>query len=376
MAPQATPPPPAKNMSQMQYFMQLTQMGYTVPAAYAATSQYFGPQSQANNQSNAALGQTAGQIAGLAGAYWARNGFQLPSLFGGGASGAGTEATAAALGQGAPSGMTAVGTAADGSIMYAPTSSLGASGAGETALAGESSTLGSIGSAALPIAAAVAAASTLWEDGMKDVIRGKGDRADWTNLGIDALTGTLPNMALRLMGKRSIGAMMKSGKSKDQSLRDDFRDKLKETGVADKNYHVTLANGDKFDIGLDGKTQYTNIDKNIDGKTTRNAWDVDFSNPLAKYAVGQIDPSVRKIYDAEAEKAGIKPEQYTGILVNAATSNAKSEADVLANIHAMLGKSTFAQQGGVGSNVTPNEGPPINAKGGKAKDNLDMYYFK
>lgn len=83
MAPQATPPPPAKNMSQMQYFMQLTQMGYPVPAAYAATSQYFGPQSQANAQSNAALGQTGGMIAGLAGAYLARNGFKLPTSLGG-----------------------------------------------------------------------------------------------------------------------------------------------------------------------------------------------------------------------------------------------------------------------------------------------------
>ena len=32
------------------------------------------------------------------------------------------------------------------------------------------------------------------------------------------------------------------------------------------------------------------------------------------------------------------------MLVNAVTSNAKSEKDVLANINAMLGKSTFAQQ--------------------------------
>jgi hypothetical protein len=195
----------------------------------------------------------------------------------------------------------------------------------------------------LPVAVGAAVLSNAWETGMKDILRGRGNRADYINQAANMTgIGTVANIGLGLMGKRSIGKMMTTGKSDAQLLRDDFRGLLKQTGVADDKYNVALADGSTFNIGLDGKTKYENVGKNIDGKTTRNAWDVDFSNPLAKFATDQIDPKVRSIYQDVDGK--IKPEQYTGMLVNAVTSNAKSEKDVLANINAMLGKSTFAQQ--------------------------------
>jgi hypothetical protein len=133
------------------------------------------------------------------------------------------------------------------------------------------------------------------------------------------------------MGKPSLGRMMTSGKSDDQLLRDDFRGKLKEKGIADKDYNVTLADGSKFNIGLDGKTKYTNID----GKTTRNAYDVDLNNPLAQHAIKRIDPYVAEMY---ANQMGIPREQYVGMLVNAATSNAKTPEEVDANIDTITGK--------------------------------------
>lgn len=211
---------------------------------------------------------------------------------------------------------------------------------------------------ALPIAGIAAAGAIglnqLWEGGMKDILRGRGTRGDYINTGLAVATGGLgglPNMALRLMGKRSIGKMMTTGKSDAQMMRDDFRGVLKETGVANKNYEVSLADGSKFNIGLDGKTRYKNVGENIDGKTERQAWDVDFSNPLAKFATDQIDPMIRNIYAGAPQS--VKPEQYTGMLVNAATSNAKSEQDVKNNIAAMLGSSTFAKQAGVGVQPPP-----------------------
>ena len=211
---------------------------------------------------------------------------------------------------------------------------------------------------ALPIAGIAAAGAIglnqLWEGGMKDILRGRGTRGDYINTGLAVGTGGLgglPNMALRLMGKRSIGKMMTTGKSDAQMMRDDFRGVLKETGVANKNYEVSLADGSKFNIGLDGKTRYKNVGENIDGKTERQAWDVDFSNPLAKFATDQIDPMIRNIYAGAPQS--VKPEQYTGMLVNAATSNAKSEQDVKNNIAAMLGSSTFAKQAGVGVQPPP-----------------------
>ena len=239
----------------------------------------------------------------------------------------------------------------------------GATGAGAAGTAGASTTLGSVGAVAWPVALAIATISNAWESGMKDIVRGRGDRADWANQGVNIATGFLPNTALRLLGKPSIGRMMTSGKSDAQLLRDDFRGLLKQTAVADDQYNVTLADGSKFNIGLDGKTKYQNVGDNIDGKKTRQAWDVDFSNPLAQYAVNQIDPMIRNIYKDTDGK--VKPEQYTGMLVNAVTSNAKTNEDVLANIQAMLGKSTFAQQAGVAAPVPQKAGTPVNVQQAK-----------
>jgi len=230
------------------------------------------------------------------------------------------------------------------------------------------STLGSVGSVALPAALTAATLSNAWETGMKDILRGRGTREDYTNQAVNMVTGFGPNTALRLLGKRSIGKMMTTGKSDAQLQRDDFRGILKETGVADKSYHVTLADGSKFNVGLDGKTRYKNVGENIDGKKERQAWDVDFSNPLAKYATDQIDPMIRSIYAGSPKS--VKPEQYTGMLVNAVTSNAKSEQDVQNNIQAMLGKSTFAKEAGVG--VTPPP-PPRPAKGEVVRVSPGMY---
>jgi len=312
-------------------------------------------------QSNAQLAQTGGAVGGVILGQEALRGFpNVASLFSS-APAATTATTATTAGT--------AGTVATPTLVGATQVGAGTAGAG-TAATG--STLGAIGSVAWPVALAVGTLSNAWETGMKDILRGRGDRADWTNQAINVATGFLPNTALRLMGKRSIGRMMTSGKSDAQLKRDDFRGLLKETGVADKNYHVTLADGSKFNIGLDGKTRYKNVGENIDGKTSRQAWDVDFSNPLAKYATDQIDPMIRNIYGPDAEKAGIKPEQYTGMFVNAVTSNAKSEQDVQNNIQAMLGKSTFAKQAGV---QVPTPTAPVQrpAKGEVVRVSPGMY---
>lgn len=235
------------------------------------------------------------------------------------------------------------------------------------------STMAGLSSFGLPAAAIIAGLSETWEGGMKDIIRGRGNKQDWTNMGVNAIGGVGPNLVLRWMGKPSLGRMMTSGKSDAQLLRDDFRGLLKETGVADDDYNVTLADGSQFNIGLDGKTKYQNVGENIDKKKTRNAWDVDFSNPLAEFAVKQINPMIQNIYKGADGKLNL--EQYTGMLVNAATSNAKSQDDVIANINAMLGKSTFAKQAGValpempkGRQVAPiAKTPQVSTPEGKQK---------
>jgi len=333
-----TPPPPAQGMKPYDYFNTLVSQGMRPFEAYQAVQANFGPapsreqqaKDQAAAEQRAGIGQAAGSLAGILGMREALAGFpNVSGLFG---TSAGVEMPTALGGTGilGGAGVTA-GTAGAGTV--ATPTLVGANivpGAGGVG----AGTLGSIGSVALPVAIAAGAISNAWETGMKDILRGRGTREDWINQGVNVATSFLPNTALRLMGKRSIGKMMTTGKSDAQLLRDDFRGMLKQTGVADDKYNVTLADGSKFNIGLDGKTKYQNVGENIDGKTTRNAWDVDFSNPLAQYAVKQIDPMIRNIYQGADGK--IKPEQYTGMLVNAATSNANNEADVLANINSML----------------------------------------
>lgn len=340
--------PPLARQSRGNYYIYLTSQGMPHRQAYdTAVAQFGPPKSPQEAQEDAAKAQQIqglAQVGGTLGGIYAAN--QIGGLFSAGAS---TAPTTATLTKGALAAPKIVGVKA-----------VGAGGAQAGATTGASS-LSSVGSVALPIAAAAATINNAWETGMKDIVRGRGDRADWTNQAANMVLGAGPNIALRLLGKRSIGAMMKSGKSEAQALRDDFRGKLKQTGVADDNYHVSLADGTKFNIGLDGKTKYENVGENIDGKKTRNSWDVDFSNPLAKFASDQIDPMIRNIYGEDAVKAGIKPEQYTGMLVNAVTSNAKSNDDVQKNIQAVLGKSEFAKQAGVG--VTPP--PPAKAPKGQ-----------
>lgn len=308
---------------------------------------------QASQQQQAGLAQTGGALAGILGAGYL--GSQLSGL--GGAAGA--------------TGATTAGTTAAGTAGTVATPTL----VGATKVGGTAATTAGLG--ALPIAGIAAAGAfglnQLWESGMKDILRGRGNRADYTNIALPVATGGiggLVNVGLRLAGKRSVGQMMTTGKSDAQLMRDDFRGLLKQTGVADKNYKVTLADGSKFDIGLDGKTRYQNVGENIDGKTSRQAWDVDFSNPLAKFATDQIDPMIRNIYADTDGK--VKPEQYTGILVNAVTSNAKSEQDVLANIQSMLGKSDLAKKAGV-SVATPPKPVARPPKGQTVRVSPGMY---
>lgn len=349
MAPQAAPPPPAKGMSPQDYYGALTSQGYRPWEAYQAVQANFGPpkspqqiaKEQASAEQNAALAQTGGQVLGAVGTAYGLG--QLGVGAGAGAAGAGAAGAGAAGAGAAGAGAGTAGAGAAGA-------GAGAAGAGS---AGATS-LGSVGAVALPVAAVALGLNNMWETGMKDILRGRGTREDWINQGVNVLGGGLPNIALRLMGKPSIGKMVTSGKSEAQQLRDDFRGKLQETGVADKDYNITLANGDKYNIGKDGKAKLTNID----GKTTRRTWDVDWENPLAKYAVDKLDPRVRSIYTEEAAKAGIPVEQYTGMLVNAATYNAKTEKDVEANINAMLGKSGLDKGAGATVSTRPAPLPP------------------
>lgn len=377
------------------YYAWLTSNGFPHQVAYDQTTAIFGPpktpqeqqEEAARQQQQAGFAQAGGMIGGAVAANYAMNqglfsgagtatgtGVSTGAGAGAGAgagTGAGVGAGVAGAGAGAggagavtltgggvatipagaavPAGYTAVGTSATGATMVAPTagaagaSAAGAGGAGASS-AGAGAGASGAGSAAATagiVAAIIIGLQNLYETGGKDILKGRADRSDWLNM-------AFPNMLPRLLGRKSIGKALTSGKSSPQLERDDFRGVMKQLGVADNKYHVTLADGSKFNIGLDGRTKYQNLGENIDGKTTRNAWDVDWSNPLAKYASEQIDPLLKTMYkDNPKAKVG----QYTGMLVNAVTSNAKNQQDVVANINSVLGNSKLAEM--TGASVQP-----------------------
>lgn len=119
------------------------------------------------------------------------------------------------------------------------------------------------------------------------------------------------------------------GKSKAQKTRDDIRSNFQQAGVAGPDYNVGLADGSAFNIGLDGHAELQNVGSNIDGKSTRHPYDVDFSHPFGSLSVQGLDPLVRQLLPGANQK---QISDATGMLSNAVLSNAKSINDVYANM--------------------------------------------
>jgi hypothetical protein len=325
------------------YFLNLVyQQRVPMQQAMQMTFEKFGPpktqqelaKDKASQEQKSGIAQTVGSLAGMYGAS------QVGSLFGGGSAAAGSAGAAGAGAAGTAGTAGTVGAAGAG----------GATGAGSAgASAAGTSSLASVGSVALPVAAALATLSNIWETGGKDIVKGRGKSDDWANQGFNMVLGPVGPIALRMLGKRSLGRMVTGGKSDAQEMRDMFRKDLRNEEIADKDWNVTLADGTKYNIGLDGKTKLQNVGENIDRKTTRRVWDVDFSNPLAKKAVDLVNAKVMERYGGIK---GVAPEQFTAMLVNAITSNAKNEQDLMANYNSVLGKSSFA-----GGQLAPQVNP-------------------
>lgn len=113
----------------------------------------------------------------------------------------------------------------------------------------------------------------------------------------------------------TLGGLFSSGKPEDQKIRDDFREDLKDAKVIDSKYHLKLATGGTFDIGLDGGAKLQNAGINIDGKKERAYSDVDFSNPIAGQVVGMTNALSAVLFGDKKSK------KMVGHLTNAVTSS-------------------------------------------------------
>lgn len=98
--------------------------------------------------------------------------------------------------------------------------------------------------------------------------------------------------ANELLLKTGLDTFSGGGKSESQTSRDDVRSVFQNVGLADKDYNLTLADGSKFNVGIDGHgaqhgvTNPDALSPDQKGKVDKlNAWDLDYTNDL-DYASG------------------------------------------------------------------------------------------
>ena len=119
---------------------------------------------------------------------------------------------------------------------------------------------------------------------------------------------------------------IKTGKHKDQKVRDSVRGLLVQEQVIDSSNKLTLANGTQYDMGADGKPR-----AELGG---RRPYEIDTKNPLAKYAISWLNP-VMDLLSGGNQKV---KSDFIGYFTNAALSNATSLDDVRKNVNTFIAK--------------------------------------
>jgi len=118
-----------------------------------------------------------------------------------------------------------------------------------------------------------------------------------------------------------------AGKHRDQIARDQVRELLQRSGIIDAGYGLPLADGSRYDIGRDGGFQL----RSQDG-STRRAFEVDFSHPLAREVVGLANPLAALLSGGDRKIQS----DFAGYFTNATLSNARTFEEAAANMRAIL----------------------------------------
>lgn len=154
-----------------------------------------------------------------------------------------------------------------------------------------------------------------------------------SGMALGASVGTLIFPGLGTAIGAGIGALaggligcITSGKHKDQKVRDVVREHLVNAGILTSEYQLQLPDGSMYDMGKDGGPR--------DEFGGRRPYEVDFSNPLAQYAVGWMSPIIALIAQGN-QKVGT---DFTGYFANAVLSNAKDLSDVRRNVDFFMAK--------------------------------------
>lgn len=132
-----------------------------------------------------------------------------------------------------------------------------------------------------------------------------------------------------------------SGKNTGRIMRDRWRDNLTKLGVAKEtngaSHQVTLADGSTYDMGGDGNTMLRNKGVNIDGKTERHTYDIDWSNETAVASIpdAHLFAIATGLDPASAEKMDLF-HRATAQSLNMATSNTSTVEGVQGNFRALM----------------------------------------
>jgi hypothetical protein len=220
------------------------------------------------------------------------------------AAGVGGATTFASAEAAQAAGYTAVGSAADGGVLAIPATG----GWGAAAAAA----LPWLGVAGLAVGTGMAGLDAFkngehkgWLGGTKEGIKSAGA------LNAVPLLGQVPWVAGALSG--GFGGK----KHKDQYAREAIEGTMKQGGFLDDQNEYTLADGNKFSFGIDGTHTLQNQGQNIDNKSDRHYYDVDFSDPRAGTAVAALQ-GLGAIFAGDDKK---HQRDITGKLVNAALSS-------------------------------------------------------
>jgi hypothetical protein len=272
--------------------------------------------------------------AGAAGAGAAGAGAAGAGAAGAGAAGAGAlSAGAGATGVGVGGGATGVGVGGRATGVGvgggAGAGGAGAGGAGAGAGAGAGLSGAQIAGGVAGIAAGAYTIYQGWGQGGKEgAVNGAIGGASMA-AGLYMLGATNPYLLAAVVVVGALSGMIKTGKHEDQIQRDSVRSKFKENGLVDDDWNVTLADGSKFDIGIDGRGgmhDWHDVEKaikyqGISPDRRLNAYDVDYTNDVSYMAsLGGVALS-RMISGGAAKNV----DQMGGQLTNAFISNVDFE---------------------------------------------------
>jgi len=134
--------------------------------------------------------------------------------------------------------------------------------------------------------------------------------------------------------------LINNRKHPERIQRDQMREGLAKFGFIDKDYNIKLADGTGYSLSTDSKKTIPSSDG-----SKRYGYQIDFSNPLTAKAIALSQP-LAEVLTGGHDK--LKTD-LIGYLVNAATSNAKSEEDVKANIVSFYKQSKLSKEDLAGS---------------------------